>query len=427
MDPGRGASRMMPGQADLPRQSLSAPSRRLLWAVLTVAMAASLTGVFVSLFLYVSSGRVTTMALYSLGMFVGIALTSVWAGGLRHAVAPRPLFSAGVALTAGLYFLLLVLGPAAARYVLPLGLWAGVAGGVYWFSVNTLMYDLVPARERIVYFGTNQALSAAAGVALPLLAGWLIARLRHGLGYEAVFGAAMVLYLAAFALSRRLPRGAAVGGLGVAAALRLVRDRPRYRRQWLALALRGMRDVTGGFVLVALIYLQTRSAAGVAVYTAAAALAGALGALLVRRLPARRERPAMWFGAVACVCAAGALVWQGDRTWHLAVFQVATSLCTPLYQIPLATRVLGAMDEDADASRTRASYVLGRELAVNGGRVLAIVAVLALMARIALGRALVLATVGAAIAQIAAVWLSDVPPPAAPTAQNLAGPPASPA
>lgn len=408
-----GRERVTPEPDDLPVQSLSPPARHLLAAVLTVAMAASLTGVFVSLFLYVSSGRVTTMALYALGMYAGIGLTSVWAGGLPHRIPPRSLFSAGVGLTAGLYALLLVLGPAAAGLVLPLGLLSGVAGGVYWFSVNTLMYDLLPPRERMLYYATSQALTAVGGVVLPLVAGLVIARLAGGLGYETVFAAALALYLVALLLSRRLPRGAAVGGLPVALALRLVRDRPRYRRQWLAVGLRGTRDVTGGFVLVALIYLQTGSAGGLAVYTAAAALAGALGALLLRRLPPRRERPTMWLGAVACLAAASLLLRADYGAGGLIVFQVATAFFTPLYQVPIATRVLRAMDEDADASRTRASYVLSRELAVNAGRLLAIGGVLLLIGRLGLAQALVLSTVAAAVIQVGAVWLSDLPSPKA--------------
>ncbi len=394
----------------LPVQSLSPPARNLLAAVLTVAMAASLTGVFVSLFLYVSSGRVTAMALYTLGMYVGIGLTSVWAGGLKRRVAPRALFSAGVGLTAALYALLLVLGPATAGLVLPLGLLAGVAGGVYWFSVNTLVYDLLPPRERMLYYGTNQALTAVGGVVLPLVAGVVIDRLPHGLGYEVVFAAAFGLYLLAFALSRRLPEGEGVGGLPVSLALRLVRERPRYRRQWLALGLRGARDVTGGFVLVALIYLQTRSASGLAAYTAAAALAGALGALVLRRLPPRRERPTMWLGAAACLSAAALLLAERQGLWVLVVFQLTTAFFTPLYQIPIATHVLRAMDEDPDAPRTRASYVLSRELAVNGGRIAAIGGVLLLIARMGLGQALVASTIAAAAIQMGAVWLSDTPP-----------------
>ena len=173
---------------DLPASGLSRAARRLLWAGVTVAMAGSLTGVFVSLFLFVSGGRLGAMAAYSLGMYVGIGATSVVLSGQRGRVGPGGLFRSGVLLTAVQYAALLALGDRADRFVLPLGLLAGIAGGIYWFAMNTYLYDLVGARERLLYYGSNQALTAAAGVALPLVGGLIISHLGAG-GYDVVFAA----------------------------------------------------------------------------------------------------------------------------------------------------------------------------------------------------------------------------------------------
>lgn len=404
--------------ATVPAERLSGPAGRLLWAGLTVAMAGSLTGVFVSLFLYISGGRILAMALYNLGVYVGIAVMSVWAAGQRHGVGPRRLLAVGVALTAAQYVVLLALGAYADRVVLPLGLLAGVAGGVYWFAMNTLRYDLVGPRERFLYYGTSQALTAAAGVALPLVGGLVISRLRHGLGYHVVFAAALVAYLTALVVVRGLPEGHAVGGLPVGDALRLARERPRFRRLALALGIEGLRDVTGGFVLVALTYLATRSAGGLALYTAAAALAGALGALLLRRVRDERARAAMWLGASVSAAASLVMVPWGPALGLFTAFQVVTAFSAPLYRIPIATRLLAVMDEDPAAARTRGSYVLGQEIAIAGGRLVAVGAMLALVALLPLWTALALGTAAVALAQVGAVAL------AASTTVHSAGSPA---
>lgn len=392
---------------DLPASGLSRAARRLLWAGVTVAMAGSLTGVFVSLFLFVSGGRLGAMAAYSLGMYVGIGATSVVLSGQRGRVGPGGLFRSGVLLTAVQYAALLALGDRADRFVLPLGLLAGIAGGIYWFAMNTYLYDLVGARERLLYYGSNQALTAAAGVALPLVGGLIISHLGAG-GYDVVFAASGAGYLVALVIGRGLPPGHPVGGQPLGEAIRLLRERPRFARLWLAIGLRGMRDVSTGFVLVALAYLVTRSAGGLALSTSGAALAGALGGLVLRRAHGRRERWAMWLGAVAIAVFSVLLVPFGPSLGLFTAFLAATAFATPLYRIPVSARVLAIMDEDPAAVRTRGIYVLGQELAVNAGRLLAIGAVLALVRILPLWPALTVITAAIALCQVGAVALADV-------------------
>lgn len=383
--------------------------RRLLTAVVVVAAASSLAGVFTSLFLYVTGSGIVSLALFNIGLYVGIAVTSIWAAGQTLGLRPHTLFVLGIALTAVFYALIAVLGADAGSLSLPLGLVYGVGQGVYWFSVNTLVYDLVTARQRPHYYGTNLALSAVAGVLMPPVAGFLIAALHHGTGYAVVFVVAAVLYGVAAWIASRLPPGTPVGGLRLRDTFALHRLHPRWSVVELATALRGSRDVAGGFVTVALVYEITRSPSTLGLYTAVAAAAGVAAALATRRLTPRNSYgPAIWAGAGGLFAASILLALTSEGALHsfdfvtigLFVYGILSALSQPFFQVPYSSVILEVMDEDPRAEAARGSYILSREFAVNGGRLVTIGLVLALLRFVPLTEALIVTLAGAAAVQL---------------------------
>lgn len=383
--------------------------RRLLTAVIVVAGASSLAGVFTSLYLYVTGSGITSLALFNLGLYIGIAATSVWAAGQSYGLRPHVFFVLGVTLTAVFYALIAALGPRAGSLSLPLGLVSGVAQGVYWFSVNTLVYDLVTPRQRSHYYGTNLALSAVSGVLMPPVAGFLITALRHGLGYVVVFLVAAALYALAAWVASRLPPGHPVGGLRLRDTLTLSGTHPRWRTVEWATALRGSRDATGSFVTVALVYEITRSPSTLGLYTAAAAAAGVLAALLTRRLtPERSYVPAIWAGAAGLTGSALLLAVMAGLppaattviTALLFAYGVLSAVAVPFFQVPYSSVVLEVMDEDPRAEASRGSYILSREFAVNGGRIATIAVVFLLLAHLPLITVLVVALIGSGALQL---------------------------
>lgn len=383
--------------------------RRLLAAVIVVAAASSLAGVFTSLYLYVTGSGISSLALFNLGLYVGIAGTSIWAAGQSRGLRPHVLFVLGVALTAAFYALIAILGARSGNLGLPLGLVSGLAQGVYWFSVNTLVYDLVTPRQRSHYYGTNLALSAVAGVLMPPLAGFLITALRHGTGYLVVFVAAAALYGLAAWIAGGLPPGHPVGGLRLRDTFTLARAHPRWRTVEWATALRGSRDVAGGFVTVALVYEITRSPSTLGLYTAVAAAAGVLAALMTRRLtPERTYVPAIWAGAGGVVASALLLAIMAGLPSHLRLaitallfaYGIASAAAVPFFQVPYSSTVLEVMDEDPHAEARRGSYILSREFAVNGGRIATIGAIFLLLSRLPLTTVLVVTLIGSGALQL---------------------------
>jgi len=154
---------------------LGRPSRDLLAAGSLVNVGLAVSSIFVSLFFYISSGSITNMALFAFGRYGGLMAMSAVVAAAFPGTTPRRLFRVGVGLTALFYLSLIVLGKAATPLALPLGLFNGAASGVYWFGVNTLIYDVVEGEERGRYYGLNFAFLNITNVAGPLGAGLLIA------------------------------------------------------------------------------------------------------------------------------------------------------------------------------------------------------------------------------------------------------------
>jgi YQGE family putative transporter len=387
-----------------PPGRLGKASRDLLGAGSLVNVGLALSSIFVSLFFYVSSGSITDMALFAFGSYGGLMAMSVVVAAAFPDTSPRRLFRVGVGLTALFYLSLILLGKGATPLAFPLGLFSGSASGVYWFGVNTLIYDVVDTGERGQYYGANFALLHVANVVGPFGAGVLIATIGGVAGYFAVFAASTVAFATAFVVSRRLADTAGVGGVPIREALRLPFVSPEWGRMWTVVALRGFKQSAGSLGLIILVALTTKSSTVQGEFAAATALAAVGTSILAGKVSPDHRGRVMWAGAGAFVLSTGLLLHSGLTA--ILTYGVVTGLVYPAVMVPVSSVVLEAMDIDPNAAERRGGYVLSREIAVNVGRLLAIGLLLTLL-HFEAARAAVLVTIGsAAVLQLAVAGLS---------------------
>ena len=395
--------------AEVAIQRLRRPSRELLTTGALVNAGLAASSIFVSLYFYVSSsGSITKMALFAFGRYGGLIVMSVAVAGAFPEVAPRKLLRAGVAVTGIFYLSLIVLGHHATSLALPLGVFNGAAQGVYWFGVNTLIYDIVESDERGRYYGFNFAFLNVVNVVGPFGAGLVIAAIGGVAGYFAVFAASSAAFAMAFLVSRRLRDTAGIGGVPVREALRLPWTQPDWGRIWTLVAFRGFKQTAGALGLIVLVALTTSSSAAQGEFAAASALAGVGTSILAGKVSPDRRGQVMWVGAGAFVVATGLLFHAGLAS--LLAYGIVTGLVYPAVMVPVASVILEAMDTDPLVNERRGGYVLSREIAVNVGR-LGAVALLLVLLNIASARMAVLVTVGvAAVLQLAVAGLATGSP-----------------
>lgn len=359
----------------VPSRRLRPPARRLLACGSSYNAAMATSTVFVSLFFYIATGSVAGMVVFSVGRYLGLIGASLGVVRWAPQVSPRSLLGAGIALNAGFFVLLIVLGHGVAAAAFPLGLLGGSALGIYWFGNNSLVYDLVRVGERGRYYGLSFTLLSAMNVVMPLVAGNLISGIGGERGYLAVFSIALVGFAVAAWLSRALDDRGGIGGLAVREALALPVSHPAWGRMWVAVVLRGFKQASGGIGMIVLVAAVAHSAAAQGEYAAVTALAAVVTSGLAGGLGGRNRVRAMWVGAVGFAASTVMLYTHLDLAVLLG-YGAASGLVYPGLMVPINTIVLEAMDRDPDAAARRGGYVLSREVGVNLGRLGALGAVL---------------------------------------------------
>lgn len=357
--------------------------RWLLAGIGTTGLAGSLAGSFVSLYILVTAANITALIVFAIGQFAGIWLMFYgMAAGLRRFYGVSA-YRWGLTVTAAFYGVLMWLGPTAAHLVGPLGLLFGLSQGIYWFAINILIYDTVEPDARVQFYTGWASLNAIVGVVAPLAGALIVTHgyaTGHGsLGYHWLFATALALYLVAAALSWRMHPGNAVVRMPVRPAFLLPRVIPRWRLVSLSLWTSGVKDGVLSVAPVSLVFLATHRAMNLGEYGSLTAAAGLVSArFLQHRLRPDRWKSYLFVGVSGFVLAVLVLWWS--VSWEgVLTYGVLMAFFSPVFTIPQSNQTLAIMDEDETIADRRALYVLSRENAVNGGRLLGLVFIGALM------------------------------------------------
>ncbi len=352
------------------------------WLVLTFAgstTASAIASTFVNLFVFVVSGQLSSLALFNGAYFFSLTFVFYLTGYVFRRSSPLVPYRWGLVLTAAFYGVLLLLFHKASHYILWLGLLEGVSQGFFWFGANLMTFDTVAPAQRIRFYGINSAVGSVAGIAGPLAGGALVG-LMHGLtGYLLVFALALAVYAATFAVSFSVPEGPPLGNEPLKLSFSLHRVAPLWKEAMETLVVRGTREAMSGLAGVFLVYIATRSAWVVGVYSSVSAVLRMLGALAVSRrvTPETRSR-SMWFGVFGMTAGALALFLMHESWVWVFVYAVVASFSMPWFTIPNEAIPLDVMDRDPDVKNRRVAFMLSREMSLNAGRLLSMVVLMAL-------------------------------------------------
>lgn len=368
----------MTGTRD-PRARLSPGARALLFAYTSAMAAVAVATVFLNLFLFTLAGAIGALLAFNIGYYLVLTFVfyaAAWAFRGRSPLAP---FRWGLALTAAFFGLLVVVGPRAGGLAGLVGGLFGVAQGVFWFGVNLMSFDAVPADARLVFFGSSTAINSVTGVLGPLGGAALVGSLGGIRGDLVLFALAGVFFVLALAVSSRVPPGPPMRIGRLSEGHRVVADRALWRKTVHTLVIRGSREGVSGLVGVYLVYVATGASWAIGVYAALTAAMRVLGSMWVAGRVRRENRlAALAIGTAGMI--GGAVLLLVWRSWPFVfLYGVLTGLTLPFYSVPNAALPLDVMDRDGRIADRRVGYILSREWALNAGR-LASLALLALLA-----------------------------------------------
>lgn len=352
------------------------------WLVLTFAgstTAGAIASTFVNLFVFVVSGKLSSLALFNGAYFFSLTFVFYLTGYLFRRSSPMVPYRWGLVLTAAFYGVLLAILHHASHYILWLGLLQGVSQGFFWFGANLVTFDTVAPNQRIRFYGISSAVGSISGIGGPLLGGALVSLLPGLHGYLLVFTIALLVYAATYAISFSVPQGPPLGNEPLRFSFSLHRYAPLWKEAMGTLVVRGTREAMTGLAGVFLVYITTHSAWVVGVYSSVTAGMRMLGALQVSRRVVPNSRTwAMWLGVLGMSVGGGFLFLLHVSWVFVFVYGVVMAFSMPWFTIPNEAVPLDVMDLDPQVTHRRVAYMLSREMSLNAGRLASMVILMAL-------------------------------------------------
>lgn len=346
-------------------------------------LSVGLSNTFVNIYLWKVDRSYSSIAWYNLLIYLTIPVAFIFSGWFAKRRDAVFTLRIGITLHALFYGLSLVGGTRIAAMPAVLGAVMGTAAGFYWLSFNMLSFKDSEAGGRERFYGVNGVMGAMAGMAAPLLAGYVIsAEDRFGglSGYHVIFTLSLGLFLLAALVSSRLHDEETSGPLSLAKAFLAWRVRP-WRMVLLGCFSYGLREGVFLFLIGLLMYISTGSELKLGEFVLLQSGLSAFSFFAVSRFVKPRRR--LWVLGVGAGSMLGAalLFLFPINAWLLLIYGSAIALALPLFLIPLQGVVF---DGVSALDRTNAIYmehIIVREVFENAGRVLGIAAFLWMVSR----------------------------------------------
>ncbi|AEI45324.1 MFS transporter [Paenibacillus mucilaginosus] len=356
------------------RKGRSAPLEAQAKLLLTVnglfAAANALSGTFVNVYLWKSKGDFSLIGWFTLVTHLTMALTFWIAGKWVKEHNKMNCLRAGVAVAALFYTLVLWFGDRAADWFVPLGMVIGMSSGLFWIAFNVVYFEVTGPDTRDKFNGWAGLVGSFIGMVAPWISGFLIVRLQAAQGYRLIFTLSLAVFLVGVIVSFFLKKRKSSGTYEWFLTWRCLRKDAAWRTIGLALMAQGAREGVFGFMIALLVFVHTGSEMSLGNFSLVTSAVALLSFLVAGRLlkPGSR-RKAMLIGAAMLVLIILPFFWRVNFT-TLLIFGIGAAIFYPLYGIPMTSIVFDRIGSDEESAKRREEYIVLRELALNGGRLL---------------------------------------------------------
>lgn len=352
---------------------LSANARRMLFSNLCEVAAGPLAGIFITAFIWRTTGSFLSVSLYSMALFVFLPF-GMWVNAhiLRHMKMGRA-FPLGAAL-AGASTAMVVFfkggGPAA---LLAYGALFGVCNGMYWGNRHYLELQETVESERQYFFSTIFAGSWTANVVMPIVAGWFIV-LAPSLGWYSYEHAYWFLFALAFMLMLGTAAVMAKGKFGIVDVPAITRfGTPLFKndRRLLSIA-EGTVDGMGFLTpLIILIFIGSEGILGTILSLVSFSTA------ITMYLYGRYADPRNWrkilvaSNAASLLCAISLIVLRSP--WSTLIYVLFANASSSFFSLSIQPFLYSSMEKEmAGDTSLRYAFTFDNEFLLNVGRVIGI-------------------------------------------------------
>ncbi|MEH7096817.1 MFS transporter [Neobacillus vireti] len=341
------------------------------------SLSVALSNTFVNIYLWKQTGQYSDIALYNLSIVVLQPLTFILAGRWAKKIDRVIVLRIGVISLALFYLAVLITGTNASTYLLLLGGLLGIGYGFYWLAYNVLTFEITEPDTRDFFNGFLGILSSAGGMIGPIAAGIIITRFEEFTGYTFVFGLSLALFgLAVFMSFSLKPRPAS----GRYCFKRIIEER-KQNENWRFVTnahfVQGLREGTFAFVISVFVYISTGSEMSLGTFGLINSGISFVAYYFASRLIKKKFRKkAILIGGIILYASVMLIIWDLNFA-KLLIYGGMIAIAYPLLFVPYSSTTYDVIGSGWKAAEMRIEYIVVREIYLNLGRIISILAFLA--------------------------------------------------
>lgn len=361
------------GEALPPERRLSKEAVTALVIHSCFQFGASMSGLFLNLYLWRLTQDLAVNALYNLIVFAVTPIAFAAGGWIAKKRDRMVTYRVGIVMIALFYLMVILAQEKVPQFYIWFALFNGIAAGFYWTGYLVLQYDVSTEANRIRFLAMNMVMFNSAGLAGPALAGFVIQQNDGLRGYMIIFTLAFVMFVIAAAISFRIPMVESHHKAYYLKFMGLVMHR---NKRWLkALYSFFVLGLFQGLMLFLpnIMLFQAVGREDWVGYLGVffSSLTVATGYVISRKAQKENVRQYVFFSTTGVVAGSGLLL-TGVELWSVVLFMILFSICNPLAINTLTSyyyRLIGSLPLKG---QLRIESVVMRELFLNIGRVLSI-------------------------------------------------------
>ncbi|MBV7507493.1 MFS transporter [Bacillus sp. sid0103] len=341
------------------------------------SLSIALSNTFVNIYLWKQTGRYSDLAFYNLSIVVLQLLTFILAGRWAKKIDRVIVLRIGVIFLALFYVMVLLAGTNASTYLLLLGSLLGVGYGFYWLAYNVLTFEITEPDTRDFFNGFLGILSSAGGMIGPIAAGIIITRFEKFTGYTIVFGISLALFALAVFMSFSLRPRPSSGSYCFRQILNERKQNENWRLITNANFFQGLREGTFAFVISVLVFISTGSEMSLGTFGLLNSGISFIAYFLASRLiKLKFRKKAILIGGIILYAAVLLIVWDVNFI-KLLIYGGMIAIAYPLLLVPYMSTTYDVIGTGWKAAEMRIEYIVVRELYLNLGRIVSILAFIA--------------------------------------------------
>jgi YQGE family putative transporter len=340
------------------------------------SLSIALSNTFVNIYLWKQTGKYSDIAFYNLSIVVLQLFTFILAGRWAKKIDRVIVLRIGVIFLTLFYLMVLVIGTNASTYLLLLGSLLGIGYGFYWLAYNVLTFEITEPETRDFFNGFLGILASTGGMIGPITAGIIITRFEKFTGYSIVFGLSLGLFALAVFMSFSLKPRPAVGKYYFK---RIVAER-KLNENWRLITnahfFQGLREGTFLFVISVYVFISTGSELALGTFGLLnSGISFVTYYLAARLIKKTLRKKAILIGGIMLYLSVLLLVWDVNFV-KLLIYAGVIAVAYPLLLVPYMSTTYDVIGTGWKAGEMRIEYIVVREIFLNLGRIVSIVAFL---------------------------------------------------